>query len=110
MRPAARVYLDTNVFITAYETKGGTSEEVWWLFDQLESGIVAGFTSEVCVYATVTSGYDLGYHVYALKDVMAAYRPELVDLMIKNTYPMWSKVIGNDDFVAILSPDAEVTR
>jgi nicotinamidase-related amidase len=70
---------------------------------------VAGFTSEVCVYATVTSGYDLGYHVYALKDVMAAYRPELVDLMIKNTYPMWSKVIGNDDFVAMLSQDAEAS-
>ena len=47
MRPAARVYLDTNVFITAYEPKGGTSEEVWWLFDQLERGIVAGFTSEL---------------------------------------------------------------
>ena len=29
---------------------------------------VAGFTTDVCDYATVTGGYDLGYHVYALKD------------------------------------------
>ena len=28
---------------------------------------VAGFTSDVCVHATVLSAYDLGYHVYALR-------------------------------------------
>ena len=36
---------------------------------------VAGFTTDVCVYATVTTGYDLGYHVYALKDAMVGYFP-----------------------------------
>jgi ureidoacrylate peracid hydrolase len=70
---------------------------------------VAGFTSEVCVYATITSGYDLGYHVYALKDVMVAYRPDLVELMIKNTYPMWSKVLGNDDLLAMLSEGTDAS-
>jgi ureidoacrylate peracid hydrolase len=64
---------------------------------------VAGFTTDVCDYATVTNGYDLGYHVYALKDAMVGYFPEQSEMMIKNTYPMWSKVLGNDEFVAMLS-------
>jgi ureidoacrylate peracid hydrolase len=64
---------------------------------------VAGFTTDVCDYATVANGYDLGYHVYALKDAMVGYFPDQSELMIKNTYPMWSKVLGNDEFVAMLS-------
>jgi ureidoacrylate peracid hydrolase len=64
---------------------------------------VAGFTSDVCDYATVTNGYDLGYHVYSLKDSMVGYFPDQAEMMIKNTYPMWSKVLGNDEFVAMLS-------
>ena len=70
---------------------------------------VAGFTVDVCDYATVTSGYDLGYHVYALKDSMVGYFPDQSELMLKNTYPMWSKVLGNDDFVAMFATDSEVT-
>jgi nicotinamidase-related amidase len=64
---------------------------------------VAGFTTDVCDYATVTNGYDLGYHVYALKDAMVGYFPDQSEMMLKNTYPMWSKVLGNDEFVAMLS-------
>jgi hypothetical protein len=29
--------------------------------------------------------------------------------MLKNTYPMWSKVLSNDDFVAMLTTDSEAT-
>jgi hypothetical protein len=57
----------------------------------------------------VTSGYDLGYHVYALKDSMVGYFPDQSELMLKNTYPMWSKVLSNDEFVAMLATDSEVT-
>ena len=64
-------------------------------------GIVAGFTTDVCVYATATNAYDLGYHVYALRDAMAGYFPEQSELMLKNTYPMWSKVLGNDEWLAM---------
>jgi ureidoacrylate peracid hydrolase len=69
----------------------------------------AGFTTDVCVYATVTSGYDLGYHVYALKDAMVGSFPDQSELMLKNTYPMWSKVIGNDDWLAMLAGEPQVT-
>jgi len=70
---------------------------------------VAGFTTDVCDYATVTNGYDLGYHVYALKDSMVGYFPDQSELMLKNTYPMWSKVLSNDDFVAMLATESEAT-
>ena len=70
---------------------------------------IGGFTTDVCVYAAVTNAYDLGYHVYALRDAMAGYFPEQSELMLKNTYPMWSKVISNDDWLAMLER-GEATR
>jgi ureidoacrylate peracid hydrolase len=70
---------------------------------------VAGFTTDVCVYATVTAGYDLGYHVYALKDAMVGYFPDQAELMLKNTYPMWSKVVSNDEWLAMLNAGAKVS-
>ena len=62
---------------------------------------VAGFTTDVCVYATVTNAYDLGYHVYALREAMAGYFTEQSEQMLKNTYPMWSKVVSNDEWLAM---------
>ena len=70
---------------------------------------VAGFTTDVCVYATVTTGYDLGYHVYALKDAMVSYFPEQGELMLKNTYPMWSKVVSNDEWLTMLNAGAKLS-
>src|SRR5712692_901476 len=70
---------------------------------------VAGFTTDVCVYATVTTGYDLGYHVYALKDAMVGYFAEQSELMLKNTYPMWSKVLSNDEWLNMLNAGSKVS-
>ncbi|MBI3760097.1 MAG: cysteine hydrolase [Deltaproteobacteria bacterium] len=70
---------------------------------------VAGFTTDVCVYATVTNGYDLGYHVYALKDAMVGYFPEQSELMLKNTYPMWSKVLSNDEWLNMLNAGSKIS-
>ena len=70
---------------------------------------VAGFTTDVCAYATVTTGYDLGYHVYALKDAMVGYFPELSELMLKNIYPMWSKVLSNDEWLGMLNAGLKKT-
>lgn len=59
---------------------------------------VAGFTSDVCVYATVLSAYDLGFHVYALREGMVGFFDGMSEQMVNFVYPMWSQVIGNDDF------------
>ena len=68
---------------------------------------VAGFTVDVCNYSTVINGYDLGYHVYALKDSMVGFNLAQAEMMLNNLYPMWSKVIGNDDFIAMMSPETK---
>jgi nicotinamidase-related amidase len=81
---------------------GGTGLNEILLAHGIRNIGVAGFTSDVCVYATVTNGYDLGYHVYALKDLAVGYFPEQAELMVKNTYPMWSKVLDSDEWVAML--------
>jgi nicotinamidase-related amidase len=63
---------------------------------------VAGFTTDVCVYATVISGYDLGYHVYALEDSMLGFFTDLSKNMLATVYPMWSTVVGNNKFLEMV--------
>lgn len=44
---APRVYLDTNVFIAAYENPGARSDHAWWLLDAAERGDITVVTSEL---------------------------------------------------------------
>ena len=71
---------------------------------------VAGFTTDVCDYATVTNGYDLGYHVYALKDSMAGFTQPVSKMMLESVYFLWSEVLSNDDFIAMVSADKKASR
>jgi ureidoacrylate peracid hydrolase len=63
---------------------------------------VAGFTSDVCVYATVLAAYDLGYHVYALKEGTVGFYEPMSEMMLNTVFPMWSQVVGHDEFDAML--------
>jgi nicotinamidase-related amidase len=65
---------------------------------------VGGFTTDVCVYATVLSAYDYGYRVYALKEAMTGFYQEMSDEMLKNVYPFWSYVVGNDEWIKMVEP------
>ncbi len=60
---------------------------------------IGGFTLEGCAYATVLSAYDLGYHVYALKDVMLSPDPKVAELFLSRFYPKYSKVMESGDFL-----------
>ena len=62
---------------------------------------VAGFTSDVCVYATVLAAYDLGYHVYALKEGTVGFYEPMSEMMLNTVFPMWSQVVGHDEFDAM---------
>ena len=42
-----KIYLDTNVFITAYETSAPQAEQAWWLLDRVERGTFYAVTSEL---------------------------------------------------------------
>jgi ureidoacrylate peracid hydrolase len=71
---------------------------------------VAGFTSDVCVYATVMSAYDLGFHVYALREGMVGFFDGMADQMVNLVYPMWSQVIDNDDFDKMIEASPTAAR
>jgi ureidoacrylate peracid hydrolase len=63
---------------------------------------VGGFTTDVCVYATVLSAYDYGYRVYALKEAMTGFYQEMSEEMLKNVYPFWSYVVGNEEWLKMV--------
>jgi ureidoacrylate peracid hydrolase len=67
---------------------------------------LGGFSTEGCVYATTLAGFDLGYRVYALPDVMATNRAELSAMMLKDRYPQYSRVMGYKDFLKMFGPEA----
>jgi ureidoacrylate peracid hydrolase len=101
------LFLPPRIQTTAF---GGTGLDQILRSKGIKNVAVAGFTTDVCVYATVTSAYDLGYHVYALRDAMAGYFPEQSEQMLKNTYPMWSKVLSNDEFLGMFGLERRTER
>lgn len=42
-----RVYLDTNVFLAAYESVGARSDHAFWILSAIERGEIQGVTSEI---------------------------------------------------------------
>ncbi len=63
---------------------------------------LGGFSTEGCVYATLLSAYDLGYHVYALRDAVASNRIQLSELLLQESYPKYSRVMGYKEFLQML--------
>lgn len=63
---------------------------------------LGGFTTDGCVYGTLISAFDLGYHVYALKDVMVSNLTQLSDLLLKESYPRYSRVLGYREFLQMV--------
>lgn len=63
---------------------------------------LGGFSTDGCVYATLLSAYDLGYHVYALQDAMATAATELGDMLLRRSYPKYSRVIGYEEFLQMV--------
>jgi len=101
------LFLPPRIQTTAF---GGTGLDQILRSKGIKNVAVAGFTTDVCVYATVTNAYDLGYHVYALRDAMAGYFPEQSEQMLKNTYPMWSKVLGNEEWLTMFGLEQRTER
>lgn len=42
-----KVYLDTNIFIAAYESSGARSDHAFWILSAIEQGEIRGVTSEL---------------------------------------------------------------
>ncbi len=55
-----RVYLDTNVFITAMEQAGARSDHAWWVLSSLEDGEFLGVTSELTLSEVLVKPMERG--------------------------------------------------
>ena len=65
---------------------------------------IAGFTTDVCNYATTIAAYDLGYHVYAMRESMLGFVDNVSEGLLAAIYPMWSVVIDNKPFLDMVQP------
>lgn len=55
-----RVYLDANVFITAFEHAGARSDHAWWVLEAVEDGEIIGATSEITLAEVLVKPVERG--------------------------------------------------
>ena len=64
--------------------------------------VLGGFLTNCCVESTMRSGYENGYEVITLRDCVAATSAEEHDNAIAYDYPMFSKPMTSEEFIAEL--------
>jgi predicted nucleic acid-binding protein len=55
-----RVYLDSNVFIAAFERTGAHSDHAWWIIHAIEQGEIVGATSEITLAEILVNPIERG--------------------------------------------------
>ena len=60
MNKVPRVYLDSNVFITAMETPGAHADHAWWIIQAVEDGKIAAVTSEITIAEVLVKPIQMG--------------------------------------------------
>lgn len=68
----------------------------------LENLAVCGFLTNCCVESTMRTGYERGYRVVTLKDCTAATGMAEHEAAQKFTYPMFSRPLDHQEFLAEL--------
>lgn len=70
--------------------------------------VLGGFLTNCCVESTMRTGYEKGYKVITLKDCTAALSEEEQRLAVEKNYPMFSRPMNHDEFLAELSGEKTV--
>ena len=70
--------------------------------------VLGGFLTNCCVESTMRTGYEKGYNVITLKDCTAALSEEEQRLAVEKNYPMFSRPMNHDEFLAELSGEKTV--
>lgn len=73
----------------------------------IQTVVLAGFLTNCCVESTMRSAYEKGFEVYTLTDAVAATSLPEHENAISYDYPMFSKPLTTDDFVALLAGAAQ---
>ena len=63
---------------------------------------LGGFLTNCCVESTMRTGYERGYNVITLKDCTATLSEEEQRLAVEKNYPMFSRPMNHDEFLAQL--------
>lgn len=71
--PLPKIYLDSNVLITAFENAGARSDHAWWLLHAIDAGEILAATSEVTLAEVLVKPLEEGD-----EDRIATYQSVLV--------------------------------
>ncbi|MBP1467747.1 cysteine hydrolase [Candidatus Chloroploca sp. M-50] len=63
---------------------------------------LAGFLTNCCVESTMRTAYELGYSVITLTNCTATLSPEEQEMATTKDFPMFSRPMTHDDFLAAL--------
>ena len=69
---------------------------------------LGGFLTNCCVESTMRTGYEKGYNVITLKDCTATLSEEEQRLAVEKNYPMFSRPMSHDEFLAELGGEKTV--
>jgi len=64
---------------------------------------LGGFLTNCCVESTMRTGYEKGFDVITLKDCTATLSEEEQRLAVEKNYPMFSRPMNHDEFLAEMS-------
>lgn len=69
---------------------------------------LGGFLTNCCVESTMRTAYEKGYEVITLKDCTAALSEEEQRLAVEKNYPMFSRPMDHNEFLAELGGELTV--
>ncbi len=84
-----------------YSAFAGTDLDVVLRTAGIESLLLTGVATNVCVESTLRDGLFLDYHVSLVEDCCAAYEPDLHEGTVKNVRGMFGAVVTSADLVAL---------
>ncbi len=67
---------------------------------------IAGFLTNCCVESTMRSAYERGFRVVTLTDCTATLSPEEQEAAVTKNFPMFSRPMTHEAFLAELEPAA----
>lgn len=70
--------------------------------------VLGGFLTNCCVESTMRTGYERGFNVITLKDCTATLSEDEQRLAVEKNYPMFSRPMTHDEFLAALRGEVAV--
>jgi len=83
-----RIYLDSNVFIGAFESVGAHSDHAWWILKAMEDGEITGITSEITLAEILVKPLEKG-----ATDLAAGYEQMIISSDALEVFPVSRQVL-----------------